>query len=196
MSWLPTGYVGLMLGIDAVAVIVIWAVGALTPRNRATSPVAALKRLRGWHVVDEIAAEVADVDHVVIAPAAVLAIVTEDHAGDGEPVRDLHGAERGAAQVREYLRARNAGDTVVVPVVWVCGAGSSDLAGGHRLVAGVHIVDGDDPGAWLHVFRDARLAGPDRLRLCRELDASMATVPTVRGLRPPRALPPPAADAA
>ncbi len=196
MTWLPTGYVWLMLGIDAVAVFVIWAVGTFTPRTRAVSPVSALKRLRGWHVVDEIAAEVADVDHVVIAPAAVLAIVTEDRDGDREQAGDLHAAERGAAQVREYLRGRSAGDAVVVPVVWVSGSDTPDLAGGHRLVSGVHIVDGDDPGAWLHVFRDARLAGADRLRLCRELDASMASVPTVRRLRAPRAVPPPAADAA
>jgi hypothetical protein len=185
-----------MLGIDAAAVFVIWAVGALARRSRATSPVSALKRLRGWHVVDHIAADAADVDHVVVAPAAVLAIVTEKHAGDHEPAHDLHVAERAAAQVREFLRTRSAGDAVVVPVVWVTGPDAPDLAGGHRLVSGVHIVDGDDPGAWLHVFRDARLAGADRLRLCRELDASMASVPTVRALRPTRAVAPPAADAA
>ena len=198
MTWLPTGYVWIMLGIDAVAVFVfvIWAVGALAPRPQATSPVAALKRLRGWHVVDHIAADAADADHVVIAPAAVLAIVTEEHGGDHERARDLHAAERAAAQVREFLRARSAGDAVVVPVVWVSGSDAPDLTGGHRLVSGVHIVDGDDPGAWLHVFRDARLAGADRLRLCRELDASMASVPTVRALRPTRPVPPPAADAA
>lgn len=196
MTWLPTGYVWLMLGIDAVAVFVIWAVGTLTRRTRTTSPVSALKRLRGWHVVDHIAADAADVDHVVIAPAAVLAIVTAEHSGDRAPARDLHAAERAAAQVREFLRMRSAGDAVVVPVVWVCGADAPDLAGGHRLVSGVHIVNGDDPAAWLHVFRDARLASADRLRLCRELDTSMASVPTVRALRPARPVPPAAADAA
>jgi hypothetical protein len=196
MTWLPTGYVWLMLGIDAVAVFIIWAVGVLTRRPRATSRVSALKQLRGWHVVDDIAADAADVDHVVVAPAGVLAIVTEDHGDDREPAHDLHAAERAAAQVREFLRMRSAGDAVVVPVVWVNGAAAPDLVGGHRLVSGVHIVDGDDPGAWLHVFRDARLAGADRLRLCRELDASMASVPTVRALRATRPVPPPAADAA
>jgi len=52
--------------------------------------------------------DAAHVDHVVVAPAAVLAIVTENHTGEQHPVRDLDAAERGAARVREFLRMRRA----------------------------------------------------------------------------------------
>lgn len=194
MTWLPTGVAGLALGIVAVVITVGLAAAFVPARTPRTSPVAALGRLRGWHVVDDVALEAAEVDHVVVAPAAVLAIVLENHQGDAHPVRDLDVAERAAAQVREFLQLRRAGDTVVVPVVWVSGPDAPVVDGGHRLVSGVHIVDGENPAAWLHVFREARLAGADRLRVCRELDAA---VPAAR-TGAPRSLRhvPPAADAA
>ncbi len=199
MSWFLTGCTGLALGIVALAMTIApaarFTLTARHPRRPARiSPVSALSRLRGWHVVDDVAidaaVDIADL-HVVVAPAAVLAIVTEEHSGDSTPPRDLDAAERAAARVREFLQMRRAGDTIVVPVVWVSGRDAPAISGGHRLVAGVHVVDGDNPAAWLHVFRDARLAGADRLRLCRELD-SAASAPrgaarTIRSARPPAA---------
>ena len=195
MTWFPTGYAGLALGIVAVAIAIRLALTFVPSRPTHTSPVSALGRLRGWHVVDDVAVEAAGVDHVVVAPAAVLAIITEDHNGDRSPVRDLDAAERGAARVREFLHMRRAGDTVVVPVVWVSGPDAAGIVGGHRLDSGVHVVDGDNPAAWLHVFREARLAGADRLRVCRELDAAVPAARTAT-TRSMRHLPPPAADAA
>lgn len=199
MTWLPTGVAGLVLGIVTVFVTVRFALALVPARSARTSAVSSLRRLRGWHVVDDAAVDAAvdcaEVDHVVVAPAAVLAIVTENHTAPGQPARDLHSAERAAARVREYLRMHRAGDTVVVPVVWVSGPEAPSIDGGHRLVEGVHVVDGDNPGAWLHVFREARLDGADRLRVCRELDAAVppARVAPTRSIRP---VSPPAADAA
>lgn len=216
MSWLPTGYAGLVLGLIAV-VLTVGLVHSI--RSRRSTQVSSLRGVRGWHVVDDIAVDAgtddahpgrtAQVDHLVVAPAAVLAIVTEnrchveqqrcdqsctDHSCTG--CTDIDVAERAAARVREFLRDRRAGDAVVVPVVWASGPDAP--ADGHRLVDGVHVVDGDNPGAWLHLFRDARLAGPDRMRLCSELDRHVRTRRIrPRARRPVGPVPPPAAaDAA
>jgi hypothetical protein len=194
MTWLPTGYAGLVLGVVAVALTIGLALTVVPARRPRTSPISALGRLRGWHVVDDVAVDSVEIDHVVVAPAAVLAIVTENHTPERHPDRDLDAAERAAARVREFLRMRRAGDTVVVPVVWVSGPEAPSIDGGHRLVAGVHVVDGENPAAWLHVFREARLAGVQRLELCRELDA--AVPPRSTAARSIRHVRPPAADAA
>ena len=135
--------------------------------------------LRGWHVVDRVRldddAAGPTLDHVIVAPAALLAVTATTHA----PGRaDLHAAEHAAAQVRELARRTGVPDAVVVPVVLVSGSDAvMRTPGGHRIVAGVHLVDDAAPHAWLQLFREARIPAAPRIALARALDERRAESP-------------------
>ena len=77
-----------------------------------------------------------------------------------------------------------------MPIVWTGPTGDTSLARTHRVVGGVHIVDGTDPSAWLHLFREVAFAPGPRLELCAALEARAAEHRTVGvgervGLLPP-----------
>lgn len=159
------GYFGLLLGLVAalVAVGAIGAPTALRPGRTATR-VDALRGLRGWHVVDAVELDGTIVDHVVVAPSAVLAIV----AGT---TGDRTAAEQAARLVGRLVEDAGTGSDAVsvVPMIWTSPADGAKSA--HRVVGGVHVVDGSNPAGWLHLFREARFAPGPRLELCAALEA-------------------------
>jgi Nuclease-related domain len=172
---LRQGYTGIVLG--AIAMLVsISLVGLQNPavdgRFAEQWSLDGLRKVRGWHVTDNVPFEREDVDHVVVAPSAVLAVETKYHsrAYPGTPAeterhqRDLNSADRAAHKIRLLLRAeklRDAADVVPVLIVW--GPGAPRLPDGHRLENGVRLVDGDHPELWMHLF-NAPLLAPDTRR--------------------------------
>jgi hypothetical protein len=74
-------------------------------------------------------------------------------------IRDLAAAERSANKVRLLLRAEQLRDAAeVVPVLIVWGPGAPELAQGHELREGVHVVDGAHPERWRDLFNVPRLS--------------------------------------
>lgn len=136
--------------------------------------VQAVRSARGWYLTEDLPFEGRHVDHIVIAPSAVLAVESVFRgpwsAAAGEPTeqhaRDLAAADRAAQQVRLVLRAGEHGQSAgyssgvaaVEPVLVVHGPGSPKLPTGYRFENGVHVVDGDHPERWMHVFGAPRLA--------------------------------------
>src|SRR6185312_1329302 len=140
------GYLGLALGLVA-ALVAVGAVGAptaLRPRTVAgPGSIDALRGLRGWHLVDAVEVDGATVDHVVVAPAAVLAVVDA-------PQDDLAAAHEAAQRVRRLVHGAASPAVPVVPMVWLYSP--DGVRHPHRVVDGVHLVDGTNPAAWLHLF--------------------------------------------
>jgi hypothetical protein len=161
--------VGLVLG-GIGALVIVSMVGMKNPvldgRFAEQWSLDGLRKVRGWGVVDNLPFEREDVDHVVVAPSAVLAVETKYHARalPGSTVettrhrRDLDAAERAAHKIRLLLRAENLRDAaVVVPVLIVWGPGAPELPDGHRVDDGVHVIDGNHPELWMELFSVPRL---------------------------------------
>jgi hypothetical protein len=166
---LQQGYTGLVLGVLAMLVVI----SLVAQGNPATDPAVAerwslapLRKVRGWSVTDNLPFERDDIDHVVVTPAAVLAVETRYHATPAAADRlrrDLASAERAAHKVRLFLRAERLRDAaVVVPVLIVWGPGAPDLADGHRSYDGVHLVDGSHPERWMDLFSATKLTTATR----------------------------------
>jgi hypothetical protein len=166
---LRQGYTGLILGVLAMLVVI----SLVAQGNPATDPAVAerwsrapLRKVRGWSVTDNLPFERDDVDHVVVTPAAVLAVETRYHATPATADRlrrDLASAERAAHKVRLFLRAEHLRDVaVVVPVLIVWGPGAPDLAEGQRSYDAVHLVDGSHPERWMGLFSAAKLSTATR----------------------------------
>lgn len=184
---MPTGYAGALLAVAATLVI---ARLVLSPR-RPGSLQQSLAGLRGWHVADHVRLTDQTLDHVVVAPAALLAVTEAAHAPGSA---DLHNAERAAHRLRQFARAEGVAEAVVVPVVRV--SGPEAPPGGHRIVDGVHVIDDSTPVAWLRLFRDPRLEPQPRIALAQALDR-LAVAPRRAGSRTdlPLIVPPDAAAA-
>jgi hypothetical protein len=162
---LQRGYSGLIAG--AIAVLVV--VSLVTQDHPATDPtveqrwgLAPFRKMRGWSVTDKLPFERDDVDHAVVTPSAVLAVESRYHGSAASPerlIRDLAAAERSANKVRLLLRAEQLRDAAeVVPVLIVWGPGAPELAQGHELREGVHVVDGAHPERWRDLFNVPRLS--------------------------------------
>jgi hypothetical protein len=161
--------VGLVLG-GIGALVILSMVGtnnpALDGRFAEQWSLDGLRKVRGWGVIDNLPFEREDVDHVVVAPSAVLAVERKYHpravaGGTVETTRhrrDLDAAERAAHKVRLFLRAEKLRDAAVVPVLIVSGPGAPQLPAGHRVEDGVHVIDGDHPELWMELFSTPRLA--------------------------------------
>lgn len=126
-----------------------------------------LRRVPGWQVTDGVD----QVDHVVVAPAAVLAVETDylkqPVAGaESRYQDDLARCESAAHTIRQSLRADEPGEAaVVVPVLMMHGPGATELVEGHRLDRGVHVVDGEHPERWVHLFNAPSLTTAGRREL-------------------------------
>lgn len=114
----------------------------------------ARRRPRGWRVIDDVPMERRNVDHVAIAPGAVLAIETKfigagrDWRSDPWRVKDLDDARRSARSVRSLVRSQGVElEVPVIPVLMLWGAGSShdELP---AVTEGVHVVYGPTAQAW------------------------------------------------
>lgn len=182
-----------------------------------------VRRVRGWYVTDEIAFDREAVDHVIVAPAAVLAVTTRfcaraaagDDQARAQHKRDLHSASRAAQKVRLLMRAEQLRDAApVLPVLVLWGPGAPALPEGSRIEDGVHLIDGDHPELWMHLFnapdlapalrrdlylRFARIAGrraaapalpPLRRELWREFRGGMSDERSQRAERPRHGLRP------
>lgn len=121
---------------------------------------AALPFLRtpsSWHV--GATRPVSYLDHVAVAPAAVLAITSRFHAAvdDDEHVarawRDIRTA-KGAAKLLELTLgdADSPAGVEVRPVLVLWGPGAPTLENGYLLVKGVWILDPSRPETWAHLF--------------------------------------------
>lgn len=134
-----------------------------------TFSVEALRRARGWTVFDNLPFDRVDVDHVVVTPAAVLAVESKWHGasptqeiGRARMSRDCANAHAAARKLRSLLRSYGLHDAATVtPVLMVWGPGAPDLAEGFRIVDGVYVVDGNHPYLWRHRF-SAPLVAADR----------------------------------
>ncbi len=154
----------------AIAVLVTLGAARLAFTARPSSLRRCVTALRGWHAADRVRLADRTLDHVVIAPAALLAVTATAHAPG---VAELRAAEHGAAQLRELARQAGVDDVAVVPVVLVSGADAPP--GGHLVVDGVHLVDDAAPQAWLRQFRAASIPAAARIALARSVDRRAAT---------------------
>jgi hypothetical protein len=136
------------------------AVGARrSPRPRRLAErwsVDVLRHLPGWQVL--ATANGAAVDRVVVAPGAVLAVLTRDT----DTAADRLAAIEAAEHIRRTLRAGR--ERAAHPVVAVLAVTDHDAvpAGGHEATDGVHVVDGIRPERWLHRFAGADFAAEQR----------------------------------
>ena len=133
--------------------------------------VQALRKVKGWLVVDNVPFDGVDVDHVAVTPCGVLAVETKFHnrlSGDLAVEvhgRDLAAARAGAAKVRLLLRSFKLADVAVTPVLIVWGAGRPPLPNGYRRDGDVVVLDGRHPAVWTPLRRPAVVDGdppPDR----------------------------------
>lgn len=154
----------------AIAALAVLAAARLAFTARPSSLRRCVTALRGWHAADRVHLADRTLDHVVVAPAALLAVTATAHAPG---VAELRAAEHGAEQLRELARQAGVADITVVPVVLVSGADAPP--GGHLVVDGVHLVDDAAPQAWLRQFRDATIPATTRIVLARSMDRRAAT---------------------
>lgn len=160
-------YTGALLGVAAVLIVLLLA-GHQNPASQQTAieawTLAPLRRARGWTVIDKLPFDRKDVAHVVLTPAAALAVECRYYAacadGDAERLaREVHSAERAAQKVRLLVRIEGLRSVApVVPVLIVWGPGAPKLVDGHELRGDVHLVDGAHPRLWMPLFNDTRLS--------------------------------------
>jgi hypothetical protein len=154
--------VAVLLGVVALLVAITAVTAGRTPRPRRLSErwsVDVLRHVPGWSVLTT--PDGADVDRVVVAPGAVLAVVLREHNTHADRLAALAGAEH----VRRALRAgRERAAHPVVAVLAVTGRDAAP-AGGHDVANGVQVVDGIRPERWLHCFAGAELAADEQLAI-------------------------------
>ena len=129
-----------------------------------------------YGVVSNLPFACSDVDHVVLAPAGVLAV----------EVKQIHGLRRGVSADRwsgmlEQARTGARRTTVLLhqhgldlqawPVLVVAGAGAPELPGGRQVIDGVTVVSWRDSDSW-------------RPRLAARQHLDVATAPRPRRRRP------------
>ena len=163
----PQRCIGVLLGVAAVLLVLTLA-GQCNPTSQQSAieawSLAPLRRARGWTVIDKLPFDRKDVAHVVITPAAVLAVECRYHpasaATDPQRLgRELQSAERAAQKLRLLLRIEGLRHVAsVVPVLIVWGPGAPALTGGHEVRGDVHLVDGAQPRLWMPMFNQSRLS--------------------------------------
>jgi hypothetical protein len=102
----------------------------------------------GWPVVDDVAMEHRNIDHVAVTPRAVLAIETKfvgagrQWATDRYREASMDDARLSARSGRYVLLCRGVKDVPVEAVLMVWGPGAGQLENDWELVDGVHVVRG------------------------------------------------------
>jgi hypothetical protein len=137
-----------------------------------TFSVEALRKVSGWSVVDNLAFEAEDVDHVVVTPSGVLAVESKHHnhaVSATTAQRDLADARRAARKIRLFLGSVGHSTVQVASVLMVWGPGQPKLAKGFRLVDDVVVVDSEHPELWSYQFAAPLLAPAQRTQVYEAL---------------------------
>ena len=105
-------------------------------------------RERGWYVADHVVLPHADIDHVAIGPAGVLAIQTRWTNRTDPRGKPAARARIAAHQLRAAFAQREL-DVDVVPAVLTFGPGLTEEPGGVKVVDAVALLNGYQAEAWL-----------------------------------------------
>lgn len=119
-----------------------------------------LRKVSGWLVTENLPFHGVDVDHVVVTPAAVLAIETKYHGSGYDTAtnlkrhkQDLDATKAAERKINSYLRSLKLPTQVPTHgVLMVWGPGRPRLDSGWREDDGVLVVDADNPELWSHRF--------------------------------------------
>ena len=188
----------LMLAYGAVLLAIgLWAVATSFGRKAAAagrpSParrreleerrvIAALRGL-GWYVADEISLPHADIDHVVVGPAGVLAVQTRWTNRQDDRGKPAARARIAAGQLRKALAVREL-DVEVVPAVLTFGPGLTKEPGGVKVVDAVAMLNGYQADEWIAQLGSRTLLADDLVDAVREVvgdlheDAPVTTRPS------------------
>ena len=129
-------------------------------------------RAHGWFVADSLKLANAEIDHVLVGPAGVLAVqVMWSNIPDARGNANMR-ARIAARQLQHELAVREL-NVDVVPAVLACGPGQPEVPGGVRVVDGVAILFDDAADEWLAHLASRRLLSEDVTDAVRELTASM-----------------------
>jgi hypothetical protein len=165
--------IGFVLG-TAVTVIVLAILRVSDPVVHGSwaeqSSLESLRKVPSWLVTENLPFSDVDVDHVVVAPACVLAIETKyrGRVSTGSLAAERHQRELdatlGAARkVSSFLSScKLSVAPEVTPVLMVWGPGKPDLPNGAREERRVIVVDAANPQVWSHRFAAPRLQQDSR----------------------------------
>lgn len=135
--------------------------------DAATSPpVLGALRSSGWFVADDVHLPHADVDHVVVGPAGVLAVQVM-HTDVPDPRGRPHARARIAAQQLRRLLHQQEINVDVVPAVVAWGPGLDPVPGGVRVVDSVAILLGHQANEWLGELARRELMSPATVEAVR-----------------------------
>ena len=135
-------------------------------------------RAHGWFVGDDLRLPNADIDHVLVGPAGVLAVqVMWSNSPD----------PRGKAEIRARIAARQLQHEFairelrieVVPAVLACGPGQPEVDGGVRVIDGVAILFDDAAAEWLEHLASRMLLADHTVDAARDVVASILESATV-----------------
>lgn len=143
--------------------------GAVDARDRSRE---LLARVPGWHAVDDVQLGRVDVDHVVATPNGLLAVDTKWRLGsrDGSTRdlrhnQDLSQAALAARKIRRLTESPpNAVAVPVLAVLLLWGPGTRRVPTGWDEIAGVYVLDGNEPWAWPVELAAATSADPSFTR--------------------------------
>jgi hypothetical protein len=116
----------------------------------------ALRKLKGWWVIDAVEFADWDIDHVAVSAARVLAVETKWTSRavciDQKGVHGLHcdgvaQAARGAKRVANLLASRGI-DHPVTPVLIVWGPEVASIQGGYQRIGDVRVLTGKQANEW------------------------------------------------
>lgn len=124
---------------------------------------------RRWQVIDDVVFADEHVEHVVLGPSRIYAVVSRTtsrvRASDGWARRVAADAERGASRVQALLRAAGL-EREVIPLVVVWGPARGSTKRASRIVGRARFVDGSADPEWLD-----RLPGGPGEAAAADLDA-------------------------
>lgn len=129
-------------------------------------------REMGWYVADQVTLGQADVDHVAIGPAGVLAIQTRWTNRPDDRGKPAVRARIAAAQLRRALAVQEL-DVEVVPAVLTFGPGLTREPGGVKVVDAVAMLNGYQADEWLEQLRSRSLLADPVVDAVRETVADL-----------------------
>lgn len=135
----------------------------------------ALRRC-GWYVADDVVVAGAQIDHVAVGPAGVLAVQvmwTNRPDPRGKPVVR---ARIAAARLRDALAAREV-DVEVVAAVLAFGPGSTQEPGGLKVIDSVAVLFADQSERWVNELSRRRLLPATTVEAVRDTVADLREGP-------------------